>query len=418
MKKHTTRVSPLTACDSPVLSLTWLEGGERTADAPGRKSAAEEPKGALDVLGRVARGTALAVCLAGCWAGVTQLGKAVQVNFEAPFFVACHAAGWNLLLFPAYCASRLLVSWHCRAPLEQLRASTRLLSEGGFSVRVLVTRTGPFCVLWMVTTYLYLLALRNISTTEVSALFCCNKAFVFLLSWIVLKDRFMGVRIVAAILSVTGIVLIAYADGFLRNAIVGVALVVGSASASALYKVLFKLLLGPARFGEVMFFLTALGAFSLLFLSWVSVALHITRVEPWPSAGLVPWGQLCGLAALLLVFNVLINCGAAVTSPTLVSLGVFLSVPVNTATDVYQGTDWGLGQVRLSALFILCLAFLLLLLPEEWDTVALGVLTKLGGRGAKEDPDPDNSEGSSQAAGWPSSLPGPRCPERGDVPTP
>lgn len=45
------------------------------------------------------------------------------------------------------------------------------------------------------TNYLYLLALKKLTATDVSALFCCNKAFVFLLSWIVLKDRFMGVRV-------------------------------------------------------------------------------------------------------------------------------------------------------------------------------------------------------------------------------
>ncbi|XP_072101680.1 solute carrier family 35 member F3-like [Mobula birostris] len=393
---------------------------ERTADAPERRSAAEEPrgsKGALDVLGRVARASALAACLAGCWAGVTQMGKAVQGGLEAPFFVACHAASWNLLLFPAYCAGRLLASCHWRKPLAELRACTRLLSEGGLSVRGLLTKTAPFCVLWTATTYLYSLALRNISTTEASALFCCNKAFVFLLSWIVLKDRFMGVRIVAAILSVTGIVLIAYADGFRRNSIVGVASVVGSASTSALYKILFQLLLGPARFGEVMFFLSSVGVFSLLFLTWVSVGLHFAGVEPWPPASLVPWGRLCGLAGLLLVFHILINCGAAVTSPSLVSLGVFLSVPLNTAADVYHGTDWGPGQVRLSALFVLCLAFLLLLLPGEWDTVALGLLTRLRGRMAKEDPGPENSEGNLQAGGWPATIPGPRCSEMKDAPS-
>ncbi|XP_059810878.1 solute carrier family 35 member F3 [Hypanus sabinus] len=420
MKKHTARISPLTACDTPVLSLTGLGGSERTADGPGRRSAAEEPRasdGALAVLGRVARGSALAACLAGCWAGVTQMGKAVQRDLQAPFFVACHAAGWNLLLFPAYCAGRLLASCHWRRPLAELRACTRLLSEGGFSVKGLLTKTAPFCVLWTVTTYLYLLALRNISSTEASALFCCNKAFVFLLSWVVLKDRFMGVRIVAAILSITGIVLIAYADGFRRNSIVGVASVVGSASTSALYKVLFKLLLGPARFGEVMFFLSSVGVFSLLFLTWVSVGLHLAEVEPWPSADLVPWGHLCGLAGLLLVFHILINCGAAVTSPSLVSLGVFLSVPLNTVADVYHGTDWGPGRVRLSALSVLCLAFLLLLLPGEWDTMALGFLAKLRGRVAKEDPGPENSEGSLQACGWPATLPGPRCSEMKDAPS-
>ena len=63
------------------------------------------------------------------------------------------------------------------------------------TAKVFFTKVAPFGLLWTLTNYLYLQALRKINTTDVSALFCCNKAFVFLLSWIVLRDRFMGVRV-------------------------------------------------------------------------------------------------------------------------------------------------------------------------------------------------------------------------------
>lgn len=62
-------------------------------------------------------------------------------------------------------------------------------------MKLFVKRTAPFSILWTLTNYLYLLALRKLTATDVSALYCCHKAFVFLLSWIVLKDRFMGVRV-------------------------------------------------------------------------------------------------------------------------------------------------------------------------------------------------------------------------------
>ncbi|XP_078058937.1 solute carrier family 35 member F3 [Mustelus asterias] len=352
-------------------------------------------------LGRLLTGLALACCLAASWAGMTQLAKVALREFESPFFMAWHSASWNLLLFPGYCSGRLLsLSERGTPPSRPFSGCGRCLSEGVSLVRRLLKQTAPFSILWTLTNYLYLMALRNISATDASALFCCNKAFVFLLSWIVLKDRFMGVRIVAAILSITGIVLIAYADGFRRDSIVGVAFVVGSASISALYKVLFKLLLGSVRCGEVALFLSALGAFNLLFLSWVSVILYVTRVEHWPSSRDVPWDLLCGLAALLLVFNILVNYGAAVTFPALVSLGVFLSVPVNAVTDIYRGIVPGLGDVRLAALLVLSLAFLLLLLPEDWDSTAVELLTKLRGEPAKEEPGgPESAEGGAPAGG-------------------
>lgn len=47
----------------------------------------------------------------------------------------------------------------------------------------------------------------------------------------------LSVQIVAAIMAITGIVMMAYADGFQGDSIIGVAYAVGSASTSALYKV-------------------------------------------------------------------------------------------------------------------------------------------------------------------------------------
>ncbi|XP_016429746.1 solute carrier family 35 member F4-like [Sinocyclocheilus rhinocerous] len=168
------------------------------------------------------------------------------------------------------------------------------------SLKVFLKRTAPFSILWTLTNYLYLLALRKLTATDVSALYCCHKAFVFLLSWIVLKDRFMGVRIVAAIMAITGIVMMAYADGFHGDSFMGVALAVGSASTSALYKVLFKMFLGSANLGEAAHFFSTMGFFNLIFISCVPLILYLTRVEHWGSLSSLPWGYLCGVAGLWL----------------------------------------------------------------------------------------------------------------------
>lgn len=77
------------------------------------------------------------------------------------------------------------------------RECSRIFGEDGLTLKLFLKRTAPFSILWTLTNYLYLLALKKLTATDVSALFCCNKAFVFLLSWIVLKDRFMGVRVMA-----------------------------------------------------------------------------------------------------------------------------------------------------------------------------------------------------------------------------
>ncbi|XP_008581044.1 PREDICTED: solute carrier family 35 member F3 [Galeopterus variegatus] len=264
------------------------------------------------------------------------------------------------------------------------RECCRFFGDNGLTLKVFFTKAAPFGVLWTLTNYLYLHAIKKINTTDVSVLFCCNKAFVFLLSWIVLRDRFMGVRIVAAILAIAGIVMMTYADGFHSHSVIGIALVVGSASTSALYKVLFKLLLGSAKFGEAALFLSILGVFNILFITCVPIVLYFTKVEYWSSFDDIPWGNLCGFSVLLLTFNIVLNFGIAVTYPTLMSLGIVLSVPVNAVVDHYT-SQIVFNGVRVIAIIIIGLGFLLLLLPEEWDVWLTKLLTRLKVR-KKEEP--------------------------------
>lgn len=129
-------------------------------------------------------------------------------------------------------------------------------------------------------------------------------------------------------MAITGIVMMAYADGFHGDSFVGVALAVGSASTSALYKVrdagaiarhpclrvcinfkqtwlslcqvLFKMFLGSANLGEVAHFLSTMGFFNLIFISCVPLILYFTKVEHWGSLSSLPWGYMCGLAGLWL----------------------------------------------------------------------------------------------------------------------
>ncbi|XP_066553075.1 solute carrier family 35 member F3 isoform X2 [Amia ocellicauda] len=399
MKKHSARVAPLSACNSPVLTLTKVEGDERPRENPAPVDAQPAPAGegggrrrllhcCLHVSAAQARkalwGVAMVLCVCSSWTGSTQLAKLTFTQYDAPFTLTWFATNWNSLFFPLYYVGHLYKAPERQSPKQRYRECCRFFGDDGLTVKVFFTKAAPFGLLWTLTNYLYLQALRKINTTDVSALFCCNKAFVFLLSWIVLRDRFMGVRIVAAILAIAGIVMMTYADGFHSHSVIGIALVVASASTSALYKVLFKLILGSAKFGEAALFLTILGGANFLFISFIPVILYFTKVEYFSSLDALPWGCLCGVAILLLTFNILVNFGIAITYPTLISLGIVLSVPVNAVVDHYT-SDISFNSVRVIAVLIICLGFLLLLLPEEWDQTLLALLARLRRR-RKEEP--------------------------------
>ena len=71
----------------------------------------------------------------------------------------------------------------------------------------MLTHAGLFCLLWMFTNYLYIRALGVIHPADVTALFSSSNAFVYVLSWIWLKERisiirvFMTIKIIKAALT-------------------------------------------------------------------------------------------------------------------------------------------------------------------------------------------------------------------------
>uniref|UniRef100_A0A8C5WJD4 Solute carrier family 35 member F4 n=1 Tax=Leptobrachium leishanense TaxID=445787 RepID=A0A8C5WJD4_9ANUR len=351
---------------------------------------------------KIAWGVLIILSVSFSWVGTTQIIKITYKSFSCPFFMTWFSTNWNIMFFPVYYSGHLATAPEKQSLIQKIRECSRIFGEDGLTLKLFLKRTAPFSILWTLTNYLYLLALRKLTATDVSALFCCNKAFMFLLSWIVLKDKFMGVRIVATIMAITGIVMMAYADGFHGDSIIGVALAVGSASASALYKVLFKMFLGTAHFGEAAHFFSTLGFFNLIFISCTPIILYFTKVEYWSSFSALPWGYLCGMAGLWLVFNILVNVGVVLTYPILISIGTVLSVPGNAGhccvgcvrrhpssrkTDPVQqcsGETIDLlkhevifSMVRLGATTIICIGFLLMLLPEEWDEVTLRFINSL-----------------------------------------
>ncbi|XP_077469858.1 solute carrier family 35 member F3 isoform X5 [Stigmatopora argus] len=410
MKKHSARVAPLSACNSPVLTLTKVEGEERPREhvahsgpdvqsaagpaCPESNSSRRKLRCCIRITAVQVRkalwGVAMVMCVCSSWAGSTQLAKLTFKHFDAPFTLTWFATTWNCLFFPLYYVGHLCKSAERQTARQRLRECCRFFGDDGLTPKVFFTKVAPFGLLWILTNYLYLQALRKINTTDVSALFCCNKAFVFLLSWIVLRDRFMGVRIVAAILAIAGIVMMTYADGFHSHSVIGITLVVTSASMSALYKVLFKMVLGSAKFGEAALFLSIVGGANFVFLSILPVVLYFTQVEYIESPDDTPWGYLCGVAALLFAFNILVNFGIAITYPTFISLGIVLSVPVNAMVDFYT-CEINFNTVRLIAVSIICLGFLMLLLPEDWDQGIIRLSAKLRKR---DEPAEDAAEGA------------------------
>ncbi|XP_043105769.1 solute carrier family 35 member F4 [Puntigrus tetrazona] len=333
---------------------------------------------------RVTCGLILGACVAVSWAWGTNSAKETLMRHPAPFFIIWFCSIWNILFFSLYYLCHLLTEKQKQSPTTEFRKCSQFLGEE-LTVRSVLKGAAPFSVLWNLSGYLYLLALCRISKVDVSAVLCCSQAFIFLLSWIGLKDRFMGVRIVAVILSITGLVMLAYGDGFHSDSITGVALGVGSASASALFKVLFRKRAGNVEPGAASVLLSGVGLCSFVLHSWVCVLLYFTHVEYWPPSQHIPWDKLCFMASLLLVFNVLVHLGGIFTYPSLISLGTLLTIPASAAVDAFVTETLQMSHVRAAAAGIISAGYLMLQLPENWDDSTLRWLSTLWRGNWRED---------------------------------
>ncbi|MGH0189853.1 UNVERIFIED_CONTAM: hypothetical protein FKN15_039312 [Acipenser sinensis] len=210
-------------------SCSCVPAGEDGSDSPAETAGSQAGGGpsqcqscactALRVLGSLL----VVLSISSSWVGTTQVMKLTFQSFSCPFFMTWFSTNWNILFFPIYYSGHLVTGSPKQTPIQKFRwvplswrvfnpepnpnpnpnpssplpprECSRIFGEDGLTLKLFVKRTAPFSILWTLTNYLYLLALRKLSATDVSALYCCHKAFVFLLSWIVLKDRFMGIRV-------------------------------------------------------------------------------------------------------------------------------------------------------------------------------------------------------------------------------
>ena len=157
-----------------------------------------------------------------------------------------------------------------------------------------------FCLVSVSTNYLYIKSLETLDCTTVTSLFATNASFVYLLSWVVLRQQFVGVRVVALILSTTGISLLAYMDyQDHQEILIPVILASASAAGTAVYKVMFKKVMGEVNFLQVSIFFSVIGVLNCVTLWPVVVSLYWTEYEilDWSC---VPWTELSAAAALSL----------------------------------------------------------------------------------------------------------------------
>lgn len=116
------------------------------------------------------------------------------MTYNAPFFTTWFCTNWTVLFFPLYFFCQL-GSLNYQTATDILGESVRNFRDRGFTAAHFLTRCSMFCMLWVFTNYLYIHALSILVATDALALFAINVCCVYLLSWVILHDQFVGVRV-------------------------------------------------------------------------------------------------------------------------------------------------------------------------------------------------------------------------------
>ncbi|EDV29644.1 uncharacterized protein TRIADDRAFT_3933, partial [Trichoplax adhaerens] len=204
-------------------------------------------------------------------------------------------------------------------------------------------------------------ALQFIAPSDMTAIFSSTAAFVYILSIILLKEQFILLRAGAVILSIIGVVLFAYSDGFGTFAIIGVVLAVACSVISAFYRVFVKLIIGDRPLLQISLLVSNIGVISL-FLSWIPVIILSNigvDINLWST---IPWGPLMVAVVFNVLYNFLLVIGIAITYPIFVSLGALFGIPLNSIIDAVT-RNLAFTEAKIFGTVLLILAFVILLIP-------------------------------------------------------
>ena len=177
------------------------------------------------------------------WTGLTQFAKSTySPTFNAPFFTTWFSTCFMIVVYPLFLLPLICKKTPFRLSTFFLQ-SAAILGPQGLCVQSIATYLFKyifaFTCIWLVTNYLYFRGLVDLNPGTQTAVFSSSSCFVYVLSLVILRDCVYFIRFFAVLLSISGIVLMSYTEGFGSLSAHGVVFVACSALGSALYQVSF-----------------------------------------------------------------------------------------------------------------------------------------------------------------------------------
>ncbi|ODN01015.1 Solute carrier family 35 member F4 [Orchesella cincta] len=281
--------------------------------------------------------------------------------YDAPFFTAWVLTICTVFFYPIH---QLTVRFCSCMGRKGPKSMSRAVSDAIQGFR----RCTTLCCLWVLTNWLIAYSLKTLKATEVLALFATTTSFLYLLSWVVLHQQFVGLRILAVILSNMGIALFAYMDGqtYRSKTITGVMVGATAAGTSAVFKVSLKKSFG---FGatisqQVALIFSVVGIISIVVLWPIFLLLYFTGIEViiW---SYVPWELILFAVTSFLLVAMLDNFGVTCTFEFFITIGLLMAIPFSAVLDVHL-YKFSFDGMCLAGIIVIGIGFFIVLLPENW----------------------------------------------------
>ncbi|EDV20666.1 uncharacterized protein TRIADDRAFT_60827 [Trichoplax adhaerens] len=280
-------------------------------------------------------------------------------NFTATSMANWFACSAFLINYPIIA---IILMCFGRNHTDIYREAMLVCGKDGFTLKSATYRMLTMAIMLAVANYGYYYALAFTSPTDVLAVFSSVVGFAYVLSVIWLKEPFIIIRFLAVLLSIAGVVLIAYSEGLGSLQATGVLLTAASAFFSATFRVISKKCLVSISLAQTSMLLTLVGFYSLVTLWIPTLILHLAGIEVL-TASSFPWPFFM-IGIFNVIYNLLLCIGIAITYPAYASLGSLFAIPMNAAIDVSLRQEI-FNLYKILGTLSLILAFLILTIPAE-----------------------------------------------------
>ncbi|XP_055337758.1 putative thiamine transporter SLC35F3 isoform X2 [Paramacrobiotus metropolitanus] len=322
---------------------------------------------------RVILSIALVLGATGTSIAESQLAKqSYSEDFNAPFLMMYTSQMIRVWIFPLFLLISGAVTFAKRRSFgfeKQINKAILVYGPEGVTLLSLFKVTVVLGASSIVSLGLYMSTLSYISPSESTTLMTSQIAIVYVISIIFLHQRILLVKIIATVVSFTGVALTAYVKGFQSDSITGIAVTLVAATFYAVNQVYLKYVLKTAKLGQITLYMSSTAIFILMF-GWVfPLTLWIAGMETW-SFDSVPWGWIAGSGGATLATAIIVNYGISVATPFFMSMYNLLRIPINNLIDAYaRGQTF--AELEIVGAVLIAIGFIFIVLPDDRVSIRL-----------------------------------------------